>query len=46
MGARGRAVFESEAGATERTVQVLLDLVAVGGNKPVERRRKDREVRA
>jgi 3-deoxy-D-manno-octulosonic-acid transferase len=46
MGARGREVFESEAGATERAVLALLDLVTVAGKNPVEQRRVDREVRA
>jgi len=46
VGARGRAVFENEAGATERAVLALLDLVAVAGKNPVEQRRADREVRA
>jgi 3-deoxy-D-manno-octulosonic-acid transferase len=46
IGARGREVFESEAGATERAVQALLDLVAVAGASPIEQRRTQREVRA
>jgi 3-deoxy-D-manno-octulosonic-acid transferase len=46
MGARGRVVFESEAGATERAVRALMDLVAGAGTSPVEQRRVDREVRA
>jgi uncharacterized protein len=46
VGARGRAVFENEAGATEWAVLALLDLVAVAGKNPVEQRRADREVRA
>ncbi len=43
MGVRGREVFESEAGATERAVQALLQLIQVD---PAQRRRTPEEVRA
>jgi 3-deoxy-D-manno-octulosonic-acid transferase len=31
MGARGRAVFEAQSGATKRTVTALMELVGVRG---------------
>ncbi|MGA7523991.1 MAG: 3-deoxy-D-manno-octulosonic acid transferase [Acidobacteriaceae bacterium] len=34
MGARGRAVFESEAGATERSVAALLEMLRLGSAHP------------
>lgn len=46
MGARGRKVFESEAGATERAVQALLDLLEPAEANPADRRRAPAEVRA
>jgi len=46
MGARGREVFESEAGATERAVQALLELIRAPKSKAAETRAKPDEVRA
>ena len=46
MGARGREVFESEAGATERSVQALLAILEPGQSNPAQRRRAAQEVRA
>ena len=43
MGGRGREVFEREAGATERAVQALLQLIQLN---PAQRRRTPEEVRA
>jgi 3-deoxy-D-manno-octulosonic-acid transferase len=34
MGARARVVFENEAGATERAVQALVEIVAAGSPIP------------
>ena len=46
MGARGREVFAGEAGATERAVQALMDLLDVVQGNPANRRRAPAEVRA
>lgn len=46
MGGRGREVFESEAGATERAVEALMELLGARRANPAEKRRSGREVRA
>jgi 3-deoxy-D-manno-octulosonic-acid transferase len=46
MGARGRDVFASEAGATERAVQALVQLLQDPERNPADRRRAPAEVRA
>jgi 3-deoxy-D-manno-octulosonic-acid transferase len=46
MGARGREVFESEAGATERAVQALLQLIQDRELHPEGRRRSREEAHA
>jgi len=46
MGARGREVFRGEAGATERAVQALMELLQAAGANPAERRRVSEEARA
>jgi 3-deoxy-D-manno-octulosonic-acid transferase len=46
MGLRGREVFESEAGATERAVQALVALLEESQQNPADRRRNAAEVRA
>ena len=45
MGARGREVFESEAGATDRAVHALMELLELAGENPAGRRRVAEEVR-
>ena len=44
-GARGREVFEREAGATERAVQALVELIEGAQENPARRRRAATEVR-
>ncbi len=46
MGAQGREVFESEAGATQRAVQALMELLDGAQANPADRRRAPAEVRA
>ncbi len=46
MGARGREVFAGEAGATERAVQALMELLDRAQESPANRRRAPAEVRA
>ena len=46
MGARGREVFESEAGATERVVQALLELLKDGGSAVAAESHAGAEVRS
>lgn len=46
MGARGRVVFESEAGATERAVRALMELLEPRELHPVDRRRTTAGARA
>ncbi len=46
MGARGREVFAGEAGATERAVQALMELLDGAQGNPADRRRAPAEVRA
>ena len=46
MGARGREVFENEAGATERAVQELMELLQRESGNSAERRRTSQEARA
>lgn len=46
MGARGREVFESEAGVTERVAQVLLELLKDGGSAVAAESHVGAEVRS
>lgn len=46
MGARGREVFESEAGATERAVQALLEILVASSLHQTGPRRETEEIRA
>jgi 3-deoxy-D-manno-octulosonic-acid transferase len=45
MGARGREVFEREAGATDRAVYALMELLKAAQASPAERRKMPAEVR-